>query len=365
MDKLSYFLTRQVTKAVQDKAARDGSAKTDLREVWPVSIYRWVFLAAALFGALLCVICLFVHQVLIGFLLFLFFAALSAPGLLLMNCRLTYDETGFVWRNMLRLCRRYSYEDVTGVYAGDDRLVVELCGKKKLDFDAGWCGRQEFAQAIRRYRSEKPKKLPAPVAGMSNAEIDRSYKCGALGLALYVKQADLSRFGRFKLLHYTLCTLAVFAMLFAMFLMPVMDSLDPAPGFLLLALPGQLLFLAALWLYFRFPGHFTAREQPAQGELDPADKKRHKRCTLAVTGVMCPLGSGIFFLGCMMHPQKSPWLLLAAAAFSLLLFWGLLALFRRFSWEYREHGVGYVSFGVWSFLFGLSVFFALGGSLMF
>lgn len=365
MDPLAYFLTQKITRSITKKAARDGTAEDGSGLVQQVTIYRWVFWIFALLGVALGLGCCILHHPVIGLVLFLFFDLPAAVGLCSQyNCLLTYDEAGFTWRNLLRSSRRYSYEDVTGLYTSPLRVVVELESGKRLDLDESWRNRQSFAQAIRKYRSQKPPKLVPPVLGMTEDEIRTSYENGILSRAMLVQKGDLPRFPLFKALHYGICTLASLFAAFAVFCSPGFWESDPLPGFLVLALPGILLMAAALFLYFRYPQYFTAREKPAAELLSPDSKPRHKCCTLALVSLLCLPGSVIFFLSQL--PGKSGFwtLFLAAGAAGFLLF-ALLAWFRRFSWEYRNFRVGYVSFAVWQVLLCISVFFTLGGLFLF
>ena len=97
---------------------------------------------------------------------------------------------------------------------------------------------------------------------MTEDEIRTSYENEILSRALLVKKDDLPRFPLFKALHYGICTLSSLFAAFAVFCSPSFRESDPLPGFFVLALPGILLMAAALFLYFRYPQYFTAREKP-------------------------------------------------------------------------------------------------------
>lgn len=365
MNPWEYELIQKLTGRIQEKAARQGTAEDKSHQVRQVDIYGWIFWAGLLFGLLVGGVCFLFRQWTAGLCFWLLFGLLAVPGLCVQyNCRLTYDEEGFTWQNLFRLCRRYSYEEVTGLYSSPTRVVVELNGGKQLDLDAGWINREDFARAVRKYRSQKPPKLAAPVLGMSEAEIAASYENGTLAKALLVTEADLPRFGRFKALHYGIGTLCSLSAAFAVFCGPAFLGTGRWTGLLFLGLPGILLMAAAIFLYFHDPQYFTAREKPAAQILCKKDKVRHKRCTMVLTSLLSLPGGCIFFL-CRMEETGQRWPLWLALAAAGLLFAALLALFRRFSWEYRKFRVGYGSFGVYQAMFSLTVFFVLGGLLLF
>lgn len=139
MKLLEQFLTQKLTGIVVEKAARDGTVEDNSRWVRQVSVYRWSFWFFALFGLIIGIICWIFHQPIGGLIMFLLFEALAVPGLCVQyNCLLTYDEEGFIWRNLLRISHRYSYEEVTGLYSSPLRVVVELSDHKRLDLDQSW-----------------------------------------------------------------------------------------------------------------------------------------------------------------------------------------------------------------------------------
>lgn len=361
MNSLAYFLTQKITKDILDQAAKDGTAKDGSHQVRQVSIYGWISWAGVLLGLILGGAIIFFDQLAIGICVLLLFGALSIPVLCVKyNCLLTYDEKGFTWRNVLRINHRYSYEDVTGLYSSPLRVVVELNGHKQLDFDQSWLNREDFAHKIRKCRSQKPPKLPMPVLGMSLSEIETSYEGGVFARALLVKECEREQFGRFKWIHYGICTLSCLFAGFALLCSQVFQEESKAVGLSFLVLPGVLCMAAALYLYFRYPQYFTAREMPAEGALPKQKKVRHKRCTLAVTSLMSICGGAFFFI-CQISGKTQVWPLFVAAGAAGLLFWALLVLFRRFSWEYQNFRVGYVSFAFWQVLFCITIFFALGG----
>lgn len=364
MDLLSYLVTRKTTDAIIAKAARDGMQEDGSRQLRPVAIYSRVFWIIGAFGLVVGGLACWSGQFAAGLVLFLLFGLICVPGLCLQyNCRLTYDEEGFIWRNFFRISRRYSYEDVTGVYSSPLRVMVELNGKKRLDFDTSWINRQDFAKAINKYRSQKPPKLPQPVVGMSNEEIAESYDMGTLAKALLIKKNDLPKYARFKWIHYGICTFSVLCTVFAILCGRAFEGADPMAGFLWLALPGLLLMVAALVLYIRYPQYFTAREQPAAEILAKEKKKIHKRSTMAATSLLSIPGGAFYFIGQVSGKSRfGPlWIAVLVAVVVLV---GLLILFRRYSWEYRNFGIGYASYTVWQVLFCMSVFFAVGGLLV-
>ena len=106
MHPLAYFLTQKITRSISKKSALDGTAED---------------------GS--------------GLVLFLFFGLPAAVGLCTQyTCLLTHEEAGFNWRNRLRISRRYSYEEVTGLYISPLR-VVELKSGKRQDLDKSWRNR--------------------------------------------------------------------------------------------------------------------------------------------------------------------------------------------------------------------------------
>lgn len=365
MHPVAYVLTQKITKkingTVAEQAEKSRANQVDDGIVRPMSVYGWIFWVSLFFGLLLGGATCLAGQPAIGLVLFGLFALLSVLGLCIQyNCRIVYDAQGFTWRNVLRISRHYSYEEVTGLCDTPLHVVVELNHKKRLDLDYDWVNQHRFADAIVKYRSKKPPKLPLPVLGMSEAEIEASYNGGVLSRALLVKAKDLPKFVWFKCVHYGICTLAVFFALFAMLFFPVFQDAEMLSGLLFLALPGLICHIAALLLYFGYPQYFTAREKPTNPELSKQKKTSHKRCTLAITSTFCALGGIVFFLA-QMDQYNGPFPIVLAAVAAVLLFCVFLALFRRFSWEYRNFGVGYVTFGCWQAFFCFSIFFTLAG----
>ena len=369
MKLMEYFLIQKITnrinKSIADKAAQESVNQVENGKVQPISIYGKVFwvcgLAGIIFGGLACIF----NQPVAGFWLFSLFALISIPGLCIRyNCLLTYDEEGFTWRNMLRISHHYSYEEVTGLYSSPLHVVVEINNQKQLDLDKDWMNQNNFAKAIRKYRSEKPPKLPMPVLGMSETEISASYECGVLSRAMLVKKKDLPKFVWFKWIHYGIGILSGLFTVFAMLCFPVLRDMEMLPCFLIFVLPEILCMVTALFLYFQYPQYFTAREKPNNVTLFKKTKANHKCCTLALTSTLGVLGAGLFFLNQLQQQTIHSFLLLLAAILSVILFWVLLAVFRRFSWEYRNFRVGYVTFTFWQVFFCLSVFFILGGLLL-
>lgn len=356
-----YFLIQKITEGIRKKAARDGTAEDDSRQVRQVSIYRWIFWTGALLGLIFGGVCWLFHQPEGGLVMFLLFELLAVPGLCAQyNCILTYDEEGFTWRNLLRISYRYSYEEVTGLYSSPLRVVVELSNHKQLDLDENWLNRQNFAQAIRKYRSQKPPKLTPPVLGMSASEISESYEKGTLSQAMLVKEGDRPRFIRFKCLHYGIFTLSGLFAAFAIFCGPAFEQIEMLMGLLLLGLPGTLCMVASLYLYFRYPQYFTVREKPSAEILSKKNKAIHKRSTISWVSLLCLPGGSMFFLA-QLNGKNLFWPLWLAAGAAVIVFFGLLLLFRRVSWEYRNFRIGYVSFAIWQAIFCLSIFFILGG----
>lgn len=355
-----YVIIQKITKCVVEKAVTDGMAEDSGGQVRPVMTYAWALWSVALLGIGIAAVCRLYDQRVIGGIMLLCCALLSVPGLLMQyNCRLTYDEGGFIWRSMLRISRRYSYEAVTGLSVSPLRVVVQLENGKQLDFDYVWRNRHCFAQAIEKYRSRKPPKLLPPVMGMTSSEIKESYENGVLGRALLVKKQDLPRFARFRWVHYGMGILSGLFAAFAIFLAPML----PQSGGFLLVVPGLLLTAAALALYFLCPQYFTAREKPAEELISKKQKSIHKCCTMPLVNSLCIPGGAMFLLEQSGRASRF-WPLLPAAGMAAMLYAGLLLLFRRFSWEYRTFRVGCVSFAFSQAIFCLMMFFVLGGILI-
>ena len=368
MHPVAYVLTQKITQKIHETAAKQAeqsrASQVDDGIARPISVYGWVFWGCIVIGAIFGGAACLAGQPTIGLVLFGFFALISVPGLCVQyNCRVLYDAQGFTWRNVLRVSRRYSYEDVTGMYSSPTHIVVELNHKKRLDLGYDWMNQHRFADAIVKYRSKKPPKLPLPVLGMSEEEIEASYNGGVISRALLVKAQDLPKFVWFKCVHYGICTLAVFFALFAVLVFPVFQEADTLSGLLFLAVPGLICHIAALLLYFGYPQYFTARERPTNVELSKEKKSSHKRCTLAITSTLCVLDGIVFFLA-QMDQYSGPIPIVLAAVAAVLLFFVLLALFRRFSWEYHNFGVGYVTFGFWQGCFCFAIFLLLAGAFL-
>lgn len=363
---MEYFLTQKIapkiTKSIADRTVRERTAQKDDSRVQPISVYNWVFWVCGFVGLILGGLACIFGQIIAGFCLFALFGLISVPGLCIQyNCLITYDKEGFTWHNMLRMSHRYSYEDVTGIYISPLHVVVEIGNRKRLDLDADWVNQHNFAEAINQYRSKKPPKLPLPVLGMSSSEISTSYECGVLSRAMLVKAKDLPKFVWFKGIHYGVCTLSCVFVAFAMLSFPAFQDAEMLSGLLILALPGVLCMAAAFLLYFRYPQYFTAREKASDVNLSKKTKASHKRCTLALVSTLGVLGAWLFFLAQLKQQTIRCLPLLLAAGVAVLLLWVFLTLFRRFSWEYRNFWVGYVSFIFWQVFSCLSAFFIMGG----
>lgn len=365
MNPLQHYLIQTITKSVDRhltrKADLERAAQIEDNQVRPVSVYKWVFWTTGLMGLIFGGIACALKHPIIGLFLFLPFALPCAIGLCIQyNCLLVYDEQGFTWRNMLRITHRYSYEEVTGLYCSPLHVVVVINKGKRLDLDKDWSNQDGFAKAIKKYRSEKPPKLPMPILGMSCEEISSSYQDGALSKAMLVKTKDQPKFGQFKAIHYMLGTFSGLMAAIAILCFPIDQNSEMQFGLLAVALLQILCSIASLALYFAYPQYFTVREKPSDIDLPQNVKANHKCCTFVLTSMLGVVGSGVFFVA-QLDQSSQLFALLLAACMAVSLFFAVLMLFRRLSWEYRNFRVGYVTFTWCQVVFSLSVFFVLGG----
>lgn len=198
---------------------------------------------------------------------------------------------------------------------------------------------------------------------MSDSEIAESYENGIFSRAMLVRKEDRPQFARFKRIHYALCTLSWLITIFAVICAPVALQLKASEGLFLFALPGTIIMISSLFLYFRYPQYFTARERPSAEYPSKKIRSIHKCCTNAYASLLCLPGGIVFFLS-QLNGKPLFWPLFLAAVAAILIFCGLLSLFRHHSWEYRNFRIGYVSFAFWQVLFCLFVFSILTGLIL-
>lgn len=369
MNFLQLSLTRKLTAAILKKGAEEGSVETDTHRVEQVPIFQRFLRCFAAAGLILSGVALFVsHEIMAALLLLLFCEGLSVPVLISYHtCWITYDESGFTHSTFWGRKYQYSYEDVTGLVCSGSRVEIEVCGQKRIQMDETWINRQDFAHFIRKHRSQKPPKLAPSVVGMSMAEISDSYQKGVLRQALLVcSKEDQARFPRFKILHYGICSLSL--LLTIICFLTISESSQMFLGYLLLIGFINLLWVAALALYFRYPMYFTMREIPCDIDFDRSIRANHKRSTFVAASVCSLLPNILFLILCThsipdaLHPVL--WAALAGVL-ALIVFIALLHLFRCYSWEYRHYKVGLITFTICLLVCCVGLFMLLFGSLLF
>ena len=81
---------------------------------------------------------------------FLFFTLLSATLIIaFINCRITYDQYGFVHKNFLGIKRKYTYEQVTAIKENTHEKFLYM-GKKRLMIDEFSIGGDDFIKLVKR-----------------------------------------------------------------------------------------------------------------------------------------------------------------------------------------------------------------------
>ena len=86
-----------------------------------------------------------------------------APILVYANYRIKYDETGFIYRNIWGIKRRYSFADVSGIIKYERSLKLIINDRKRLMIHECSMGVSDFIWAIGAWRKDNnisPKKLP-------------------------------------------------------------------------------------------------------------------------------------------------------------------------------------------------------------
>lgn len=366
----AYLLTKKITADVMDRANREGMAENDSCRVEQVPFLRGIFRGVAIFGLVLALLALFVgHEPVVAVLLLLVSGGLSVPMLISYHtCWITYDDSGFTQSGFFGTKHRYSYEDVTGLAKTDTRVEIEVCGNKRITLEETWINRQGLARAIVKNRSKRPPKIKPSVTGMSEGEIEASYQNGVLKKALLVPEKGeyRSRLLRFKCIHYGICTLSC-VLAACSFLFLSLVGMGCTAALLCVAFPSELLVLAAVVLYFRYPDYFTAREKPSACDLDKSSRKYHKLCTLAPVSTLSMCSSVVLLLDCAKSAADGvnyPLSVGTAIAAAVLLFGTMMVLFRRFSWEYRTFRIGCVSYCAWQVCGCLSLFMLICGLLI-
>ena len=100
------------------------------------------------------IICAFLDEelwVVIGLFLFALFCASPLIGYI--NCRIFYDDEGFVAKNIFGIKRRFTYDQVTGIKENLHEKFIYL-GKKRVMVDEFYIGGREFVSfAKKKYRT--------------------------------------------------------------------------------------------------------------------------------------------------------------------------------------------------------------------
>lgn len=159
--------------------------------------------------------------------------------------------------------------------------------------------------------------------------------------SMLVKEELLPLFSRFKKLHYGLTSISLLCALLNFFVFFPEEQVLPA---VIAAALSVFIVLVCFILTLKYPDFYSACEMPEN--LDAERKKRHKRAPMAFASIYS-LGACLPLLFCC---SNYPLQLLAIPLYAILivLVFGMslsatIVCFRKFSWEYREHRLGFVS----------------------
>lgn len=360
MNFLSLLFTQALTDRLMKTAACEGLKESDSQCARPVPILSKFFLGSMLLGFLFAVIAFLLHAHGVAFFFLLFFWGISIPPLIACRSqRILFDSKGFTVFSFPARQHQYSYADITGYSDEGSSFEIEVCGQKRICLDMFWQNRFLFREMVLQHCPKKLKKVIPSVFSMSSCDIESSYQNGILRKALIVREEDLGRrFFRLRCLHYALCITAVLLLIFS-----ILFSGRPDSGSMLISFGAAFLTNAmaafSLVLYFRFPSFFTMREKPAQEYIDPQIKKQHKLCTFLCLSLPALFCSALFMLSAAQHFEFHTFPLVLSLILCSLLLIGLIVVFRRFSFEYRNYRLGFISFLFALFLFIASVFLFL------
>jgi len=96
------------------------------------------------------VICLFIDGYRMLSVFLVIFSLLSFSMVLgYINCRIYYDDDGFVAKNILGIKRKFTYDEVTGIKVNTHEKYI-VAGKRKVMIDEYAIGENEFINFVRR-----------------------------------------------------------------------------------------------------------------------------------------------------------------------------------------------------------------------
>ena len=120
-------------------------------------------------------------------------ALFTLPGWLMvlgyLNCRVYYDESGFISKNIFGKKRRYNYSEITGIRINENESYIYV-GKKKILIDKFAVGGNEFIKYARdKYYNIYRKGIPAEPPNRKdifNGNIKNAEEFKALFIVMYV-----------------------------------------------------------------------------------------------------------------------------------------------------------------------------------
>lgn len=370
MNNFGLSITQALIKAATEKAEQEGMQNTDSGRVEQVSTLKWLFRIGLFLGIAFGALATFAgREPFIGLFFVLFFGGLTVPCLISYHtCWIAYDEDGFTRSNFFGRKCRYRYQDVTGLGEEASNVVIKLKDGKEILLNYSWKNRDVFVEKIKQSCGEDNlKKLQVHITDFSPSDYKKSYESGVLKKALLVPEnwECQQMYRKMKIVHTLLCVVLGICLylMFAAFQDTIPEELHTR----ILTAWGisYLCLIAALVLYFRLPDYFTIREKPANGCEKVKNHKLSTQVWAAGAVMFCNLGMMCLLLEdndilqaygfC--NGNVLPAVIIGFACIGVYAL--LLYLFKRYSWEYREYKIGFVSFCVWYLLVILTLMAAL------
>lgn len=278
-----------------------------------------------------------------GFFMLLLLGSLSIPVLIsYRTCWIEYDLMGFTRSTFFGKQTHYTWSDVRGIGEFGRQVIIEVDGEKRIHLNETWMNVELFADAIKRYNSQV-KRIQVPVtAYTSPMEFQASYENGVFKKALIVSQKNLEEHKKYKVLHYTVCTVLGVAFVCSFFI-----SAAQGLGVILLGIIHFLVIIFTIF-YYKKPEHFTVREKP--GYQWVGGIKNHKLITLPWTYIGGAMGNLCFFI--MIHEflaeqNNYPIMRIFWTVFFTVVYVVHVLIFRKKSWEYQNYRIGLVSYCFW------------------
>lgn len=134
---------------------------------------------------------------------FLGFSLLGvALSVMHLNCRITYDRDGFTHRNFFGNTKRFTYDQITGIKAGncDDPIYV---GRRVILLDENAVGRREFLQMVHKRYHTLNRGRPIPRVKGILPDVFNGHVDGGVGLFVSYVAVSLLFVG--MLAYFTCC----------------------------------------------------------------------------------------------------------------------------------------------------------------